>query len=138
MLMEQAHKAALGGLSASLEQLEAQIQQAVKEDLVIKNYYDLLISVPGIGHLTAVYLICWTNNFAGARTGKQLASYAGVVPFTQSSGSSIKGRPKSIKWPIRISKRCCICVQCLRSETILSSGLILSVRKQKANIQCLF
>ena len=94
MLMEQAHKAALRGLSVSLEQLEAQIQKGVKEDPVIKNNYDLLISVPGIGHLTAVYLICWTSNFAGHRTGKQLASYAGVVPFTHSSGSSIKGRSK--------------------------------------------
>ena len=94
MIMEQAHKAALNGLSTSLEQLEAQIHQAVKEDTDVKNNYDLLISVPGIGHLTAVYLICWTSNFAGKRTGKQLASYAGVVPFTQSSGSSIKGRPK--------------------------------------------
>ena len=93
-LMDQAHKAALKGLSASFEQLEAQIEQAVKADPVIKNNYDLLLSVPGIGHLTAVYLVCWTSNFAGDRTGKQLASYAGVVPFTNSSGSSIKGRPR--------------------------------------------
>ncbi len=50
--------------------------------------------MPGIGHLTAVYLLCCTNNFAGKISGKQLASYAGVVPFEHSSGTSIKGRPR--------------------------------------------
>ena len=48
--------------------------------------------MPGIGHLTAVYIICCTNNFAGKINGKQLASYAGVVPFDHSSGISIKGK----------------------------------------------
>ena len=48
--------------------------------------------MPGIGHLTAVYLICCTHNFLGKITGKQLACYAGVVPFEHSSGISIKGR----------------------------------------------
>ncbi|MDW0316040.1 MAG: IS110 family transposase [Nitrososphaeraceae archaeon] len=93
-VMEQAHLAALKGLKESLQQLEAQIKQAIQQNQAIKNNYDLLITVPGIGHLTAIYLICSTSNFAGHRTGKQLASYAGVVPFTERSGTSIKGRPR--------------------------------------------
>lgn len=93
-IMEQAHKAALNGLTKSIEQIEAQIEKLIKEDRGIKHNYDLLVSVPGIGHLTAVYMICYTNNFAGKITGKQLASYAGVVPFSNTSGSSIKGRDK--------------------------------------------
>jgi len=40
-----------------------------------------LLSVPGIGHLTAVNTICCTNNFICKITGKQLASYAGVAPL---------------------------------------------------------
>ncbi|MEJ7682181.1 MAG: IS110 family transposase [Segetibacter sp.] len=58
------------------------------------NNYDLLLSVPGIGHLTAVYIICCTNNFIRKITGKQLASYAGVAPFGNTSGTSIKGKDK--------------------------------------------
>ena len=64
-IMEQAHKAAINGLKKSIEQIEAQIEKLIKEDNGIKNSYDLLTSVPGIGHLTAVYMICYTNNFAG-------------------------------------------------------------------------
>ena len=93
-VMEQAHKSALDGLKQSILKVEEQIKSLVKADKAIKNSYDLLLTVPGIGHLTAVYIICYTNNLAGGITGKQLASYAGVVPFNERSGTSIKGRDK--------------------------------------------
>jgi transposase len=92
--MEQAHKAALKGIEKSIDQIEEHIEKIIKEDISIKTNYDLLISVPGIGHVTAVYIICCTNNFAGNISGKQLASYAGVVPFRDTSGTSIKGKDK--------------------------------------------
>ena len=93
-IMEQAHRAALEGLTESIKNVEKQIHDMIQEDAAIKNNYDLLLSVPGIGHLTAVYIICCTNNFICKITGKQLASYAGVAPFGNSSGTSIKGRDK--------------------------------------------
>ena len=93
-IIEQAHKAALEGISASLKIVEKQIEQMIQQDAAIKKNYDLLLSVPGVGHLTAVYIICCTNNFICKITGKQLASYAGLAPFGNTSGSSIKGRDK--------------------------------------------
>lgn len=94
LIFEQAHKAALEGITASLKTVEKQIKQMIKQDAAIENNYNLLRSVPGIGHLTAVYIICCTNNFICKITGKQLASYAGVAPFGNTSGTSIKGRDK--------------------------------------------
>ena len=91
-MMEQAHQAALDGLKKSLAAIEKQIHKIIAQDTAIKTNYELLISVPGIGHFTAVYLICCTNNFPAKLTGKQLACYAGVVPFEHTSGTSIKGR----------------------------------------------
>ena len=90
--LEKAHKAALEGIKTSIVQIEKLIDQIVQEDPLIYRNYLLIKSVPGIGHLTAIYIICCTNNFAAKVTGKQLASYAGVVPFEHSSGISIKGR----------------------------------------------
>jgi transposase len=81
-------------MAASIKNLEAEIRSIIVKYSDLKNNYDLLITVPGIGHLTAVYLICCTNNFAGKISGKQLACYAGVVPFEHSSGISVKGRNK--------------------------------------------
>jgi len=92
--LEAAHQAAIKGLKESLKIVEKQIRQVIGENAAIKNNYDLLISIPAIGHLTAVYLICCTCNFTNKVSGKQLASYGGVVPFGNRSGSSIKGRDK--------------------------------------------
>ena len=93
-LMEKTHKDALAGLKKSIALLEKEIRQRIEEDKEVKANYDLLLTVPGIGHLTAVYLICCTNNFVCNITGKQLACYAGVVPFEHTSGTSVRGRKK--------------------------------------------
>lgn len=87
-----AHKAALEGITKSIALIETMIEKIIVEDESIHTNYTLIKSVPGIGHLTAVYIICCTNNFAAKPSGKQLASYAGVVPFEHSSGISIKGK----------------------------------------------
>ena len=91
-VLEKAHKEALKGLAASIKNIEAAIKKIITENEALKINYNLLITVPAIGHLTAIYIICCTNNFACKITGKQLACYAGVVPFEHTSGISVKGR----------------------------------------------
>lgn len=93
-MMEAAHKSAIEGLKKSIAQIEQQLRKLVTENEAIQRNYNLLLTVPGIGHLTALYLICCTNNFAGGITAKQLAAYAGVVPYKHQSGTSVKGRNK--------------------------------------------
>lgn len=93
-LMEDAHKAALEGLEKSIKIVEIQLMKTVVKDTAIATNYNLIVTVPGIGHLTALYIISCTNNFAGSISGKQLACYAGVVPFKDTSGISIKGRER--------------------------------------------
>ena len=92
--MEKAYQMAIDGLQKSISEIEKSIALLVKSDPSIWANYDLLISVPGIGHVTAVYILCCTNNFAGKISGKQLGCYAGVVPFSERSGTSLKGRNK--------------------------------------------
>src|ERR1035437_5425593 len=84
-IIEQAHKAAIDGIRKSIKIVEQQIVQIIGKDEAVKKNYDLLITVPGIGHLTAVYILCCTNNFVNNVSGKQLACYAGVVPFKDNS-----------------------------------------------------
>lgn len=91
-LMEKAHKAAMDGLKKSIAEIETQLKQIVHEDENIRKNYELLLSVPGVGYLTALYILCCTNNFSSKINGKQLGSYAGVVPFEHTSGISVKGR----------------------------------------------
>ncbi len=49
----------------------------------------LLISIPAIGKITAYHFIAYTNEFSGVKSGKNLASYCGVVPFKERSGTSL-------------------------------------------------
>ena len=93
-MLDKAHKAAIEGIKKSIVQIEAMIEQIVQQNKAVYTNYQLIKTVPGIGHLTAVYIICCTNNFAAKPSGKQLGSYAGVVPFADRSGTSIKGRNK--------------------------------------------
>lgn len=91
-VIEQSHKQAIEGIKKSIRKIEEHIAEMIESHTAIKKNYELLRTVPGIGHLTAVYLICCTNNFAVKHSGKQLASYAGVVPFDHASGISIKSK----------------------------------------------
>ncbi|SDH14687.1 Transposase [Pedobacter terrae] len=93
-LIEKAMKNALDGISKSIKNIEDQIKKIISENQDFKRNYKLLISIPGIGHVTAVYLIGCTANFAGQPSGKELACYAGVAPFEHSSGISIKGKTR--------------------------------------------
>ena len=93
-LVEKSLKSAIDGLAKSIANIEVQIKKIIEENESFRNNYNLLISIPGIGHITAVYLIGCTANFAGNPSGKQLACYAGVAPFEHSSGISIKGKTR--------------------------------------------
>jgi len=93
-LIEKALKNAIEGIAKSIKNLEDQIKKIITGNQDFKQNYKLLLSIPGIGHVTAVYLIGCTGNFAGRPSGKELACYAGVVPFEHSSGISIKGKTR--------------------------------------------
>ncbi len=52
-----------------------------------------LTSAPGIGLVTAAWLLVSTLNFALCSNPASLAAYAGLVPVPRESGRSIRGRP---------------------------------------------
>jgi len=93
-MMEKVYKMAITGLQKSIDEIEKEIALIIKSDQSINTNYNLLLSVPGIGPVTATYILFCTNNFASKQSGKQLACYAGVVPFSDTSGTSLKGRNK--------------------------------------------
>lgn len=103
--LEKAYKGAIEGLSKSIAAIERQIKTLIKENTDIKGNYDLLCSIPGIGPLTALYLICCTANFISKPSGKQLCCYGGVAPFERSSGKSVRGRASVHKMANKDLKR---------------------------------
>lgn len=107
--LQKAYKTAIEGIEKSIKHIEKSMESIIKEDEAFKANYDLLMSVPGIGKVTAIVLMIVTNNFERKLSGKQLASYAGVAPFEHSSGSSVRGKNrvhkmanKELKWLVHM------------------------------------
>ena len=88
------YEAGIKGLKKDIEQVEKDIWQLVKSDEEFLKMFMLIVSIPAIGKITAWHFICYTNEFKQVKSGKQLASYCGVVPFEKSSGSSLKNKPR--------------------------------------------
>lgn len=90
--LEKIHKPLVTVVKRTIQKIEVAIMQKIKGNPLTAKQYDLLLSIPCIGPVTAAYLIACSNAFTLCSTGKQLACYCGVVPFEYQSGISIKGK----------------------------------------------
>jgi transposase len=83
---------ALKGIRADLDSVETQIRALIDEDSRLKELFDWITSIPGIGNATATELLVATDEFKAVNDAKKLACHAGVAPFEYRSGSSVRGR----------------------------------------------
>ena len=80
-------------LVMAIAKLEDEMISLIANNSELKENYDIVVSVPGIGPVTARTLLTTTDNFTKFETGKKLGCYSGVVPFEKSSGA-LKGKAK--------------------------------------------
>ncbi|WP_316797110.1 transposase [Pedobacter agri] len=82
-----------------------QVEQLITNiDIKIKALYTnddhcnrlmkIMLSVMGIGEVTALQILIHTNEFKTITTARTFASYCGVAPFEYDSGTSVKRRAK--------------------------------------------
>jgi len=81
-------------LDKEIKQIEKELDEIINNDTNLKNKYKLARSVPGIGRITAMALLYYTNEFTLFRTAKKLACYCGVAPFARESGTSVRGKTR--------------------------------------------
>jgi transposase len=81
-------------LDKEIKQIEKELDEIIDKDTNLKNKYTLARSVPGIGKITAMTLLYYTNEFTLFRSAKQLACYCGVAPFARESGTSVRGKTR--------------------------------------------
>lgn len=93
-ILEKSIAKTIRAMEKDIDSIEKQIHQAIDGDDHLKKLYGLITSVVGIGFVTAVNLIIYTNEFKWFADARKLACYCGVAPFEHSSGSSIRGRPR--------------------------------------------
>jgi transposase len=93
-MLEKSMKKTMKGLDKDLQAIEEQMKDIIDNDDELKRLYELITSVVGIGFVTAVNLLVYTNEFKLFSNHRQFACYSGVAPFEYRSGSSIRGKTK--------------------------------------------
>lgn len=83
-------------LTKEIDLLELKLNKILANDKEISEKIDRLLTIPGIGKLTAINLVCETNGFSEFNSIKQLESYAGLDIIENQSGS-ISGRTRISK-----------------------------------------
>lgn len=75
-------------------EIEAEIAAVIAKDSEPHKNYRIISSIKGIGKVNAWMTIAYTENFAAFTDARKYAVYVGVIPFGNTSGTSIKGKPK--------------------------------------------
>jgi transposase len=75
---------------------DQEVPRAVSEAEQIEQQWKaaiaLLLTIPGIGLITACWLVVATLNFSSCETAEAATHYLGLAPIMRSSGTSVRGR----------------------------------------------
>ena len=81
-------------LTKQIDNVNQKIETIITDDELLEQQKKLITSIKGVGEQTALNIIVATNAFTKFNTWRQFASYSGIAPFPNSSGTSIRGRTK--------------------------------------------
>lgn len=93
-LLTTGHSKSIKAIEKDIAAIDRQSNELIREDQRVYKVYKQVSSVSGVGRITALALICYTNGFDHFSNPKKLACYCGVVPFEYTSGKSVKGKPR--------------------------------------------
>jgi transposase len=72
-----------------IKNVETQIQNQINHSKAINKNYKLLLTIVGVGPVTAIELIIVTANFTRFENWRKFASYCGCAPFSNQSGNKV-------------------------------------------------
>jgi transposase len=93
-LLYKAQETVIDCLGEQIASLDREMDNIIAQDGDLGEMFALLLSVKGIGKVTARFLMVYTNGFQWFATWRKFASYVGIAPFPNTSGTSLRGRPK--------------------------------------------
>lgn len=93
--MKKLQHAAIKNLELAQKKIEDEILKMVSQNKSLADKVNRVKSIKGIGTVTAIAFLVYTNGFTLFDNGKQLACYCGVVPFVKKeSGKTVKSKPR--------------------------------------------
>lgn len=90
-------QAVLDTLQGEIQTVTRLIQQLIRQDGELSRQKNLLLSIPGVGELTAVRFLAELGDLREFQSAKQLAAFLGLTPEYKTSGSSVQTKPRLSK-----------------------------------------
>ena len=78
-------------LNTQVKAIEKSIMEAINSNEKIKQNYNLITTIPGIGLVNAINTIIATSNFTKFQTARQYAKFCCICPLSNESGISVRG-----------------------------------------------
>jgi transposase len=88
-------KALITQLKKRIEKVDKQIEEAIRSEKHLEKNYRQAGTVKGVGPLIAAYFLVYTNNFTSFDNPRKFNCFAGLAPFTHTSGTSIRGKTRT-------------------------------------------
>jgi transposase len=82
-------------LSKQIDNIEKEMLEIIENDPELKKLYSLVTSVKGVGLIVGLTFLVYTNAFTAFENWRQFATYSGIAPFSDESGTSRK-KPKKV------------------------------------------
>ncbi|MEG8947238.1 IS110 family transposase [Rosettibacter firmus] len=96
-LANQIYEKTISKLKEHIKEIDREIKALINKDDSFKNNIFLAMSVPGVGLLLAANLLVLAKGFTEVLNYKRIASYTGICPYEQMSGTSLHKPPRSRK-----------------------------------------
>ncbi|REA58165.1 IS110 family transposase [Dyadobacter luteus] len=87
-------KKTMDSLKKDVQNIEKLIKEVIQSDIYLKELFEFIESVKGIGPTIAAEILISTNEFKDITDPKKFACHSGVVPFENQSGK-YKGRSRT-------------------------------------------
>jgi len=84
-------------LAAELAKIQTQAFALARTERSLRPRFELLVSIPGVGSLTALALLAEYGDQLAHASPRQLTRYAGLDPVLRQSGSSVRGKTRISK-----------------------------------------
>lgn len=83
------HQSMIAAFDKQIGKVEQQMEQIILTDEKLKECYELMQSIRGVGKVIACHMLIYTQAFTCFNTWRQFAAFCGIAPFENRSGTII-------------------------------------------------
>ena len=97
-LTDQMASTVIALLTQCIETIDQSMEETINEDETLKEDSDLLLSIPGVGEVTARVVLSEMGDLRRFIKPRQATAYAGLSPRVFNSGTSVRGKQRMSKF----------------------------------------